>query len=142
MARQNSVLFLTASDYLDVNRLRASLMRKMADLMSSVDVYVLPFDYADYTPNPVATLNTAVTNLTASPAPWFPTDSTKRGIQPASRLSAACSARRLYSPWRSGIRMQRSGTSSIQFFDAARHSSKTRASTERALNRDAFGRIA
>lgn len=28
VARQNSVLFLTASDYLDVNRLRASLMRK------------------------------------------------------------------------------------------------------------------
>jgi len=39
----------------------------MADLMSSVDVYVLPFDYADYTPNPLATLNTAVTNLTDQP---------------------------------------------------------------------------
>ena len=61
------MVFLTASDYLDVNRLRMSLMRKMADLLSGVDAYVVPFDYADYTPNPVATVNTAITNLTGQP---------------------------------------------------------------------------
>src|SRR5262249_54551394 len=49
--QQNSVIFLTASDYLNVNRLRVSLMQKMADLMSNLDAYVVPFDYSDYTPN-------------------------------------------------------------------------------------------
>jgi Asp-tRNA(Asn)/Glu-tRNA(Gln) amidotransferase A subunit family amidase len=72
VARQNSVLFLTASDYLDVNRLRGSLMRKMADVMSGLDAYVVPFDYADYTPNPIATLNTAITNLTGQPCVVVP----------------------------------------------------------------------
>jgi Asp-tRNA(Asn)/Glu-tRNA(Gln) amidotransferase A subunit family amidase len=79
VARQNSVVFLTASDYLDVNRLRMSLMRKMADLMSRVDAYVVPFDYADYTPNPVATLNTAITNLTGQPCTLVPHGFNEKG---------------------------------------------------------------
>ena len=79
VARQNSVMFLSASDYLDVNRLRMSLMRKMADLMSGVDVYVVPFDYADYTPNPVATLNTAITNLTGQPCVLVPHGFNEKG---------------------------------------------------------------
>ena len=79
VARQNSVLFLTASDYLDVNRLRGALMRKMADLMSRVDAYVVPFDYADYTPNPIATLNTAITNLTGQPCVVVPHGFNEKG---------------------------------------------------------------
>jgi Asp-tRNA(Asn)/Glu-tRNA(Gln) amidotransferase A subunit family amidase len=79
VARQNSVVFLTASDYLNVNRLRASLMRKMADFMSSLDAYVVPFDYADYTPNPIATLNTAVTNLTGQPCVIVPHGFNEKG---------------------------------------------------------------
>jgi Asp-tRNA(Asn)/Glu-tRNA(Gln) amidotransferase A subunit family amidase len=79
VARQNSVLFLTASDYLDVNRRRGALMRKMADLMSGVDAYVVPFDYADYTPNPIATLNTAITNLTGQPCVLVPHGFNEKG---------------------------------------------------------------
>jgi len=79
VARQNSVVFLTASDYLDVNRLRMSLMRKMADLMSGVDAYIVPFDYADYTPNPAATLNTAITNLTGQPCVLVPHGFNEKG---------------------------------------------------------------
>jgi Asp-tRNA(Asn)/Glu-tRNA(Gln) amidotransferase A subunit family amidase len=79
VARQNSVLFLTAADYLDVNRLRGSLMRKMAHLMSGVDAYVVPFDYADYTPNPIATLNTAITNLTGQPCVLVPHGFNEKG---------------------------------------------------------------
>jgi Asp-tRNA(Asn)/Glu-tRNA(Gln) amidotransferase A subunit family amidase len=40
--------------------------------MSQVDVYVLPFDYGDYTPNPVAVLNSQVTNLTGHPCVALP----------------------------------------------------------------------
>src|SRR3954468_3831121 len=40
----------------DANRIRGLLMREMARILSEVDVYVVPFDYADYTPNPVATM--------------------------------------------------------------------------------------
>lgn len=57
----------TATDYVDANRVRALLMREMAEMMAQVDVYLTPFDYADYTPNPVSTLNLAVTNLTGQP---------------------------------------------------------------------------
>src|SRR5262249_51801581 len=64
IAGQNSFRLFPASDYLDANRARVLLMREMARVMADVDVYVTPFDYADYTPNPVATLNTAITNLT------------------------------------------------------------------------------
>jgi Asp-tRNA(Asn)/Glu-tRNA(Gln) amidotransferase A subunit family amidase len=60
-------------------RLRMALMRKMADLMSGVDAYVVPFDYADYTPNPVATLNTAITNLTGQPCALVPHGFNEKG---------------------------------------------------------------
>ena len=79
VARQNSVLFVTAADYLDVNRRRTSLMRQMADLMSGLDAYVVPFDYADYTPNPVATRNTLVTNLTGQPCVLVPHGFNEKG---------------------------------------------------------------
>lgn len=79
VARQNSVVFLTAADYLDVNRRRTLLMRQMAQLMSELDAYVAPFDYADYTPNPVATLSTAVTNLTGQPCALVPHGFNEKG---------------------------------------------------------------
>jgi Asp-tRNA(Asn)/Glu-tRNA(Gln) amidotransferase A subunit family amidase len=79
VARQNSVLFVSAADYLDMNRRRALLMRRMADLMSGLDAYVVPFDYADYTPNPIATLNTAVTNLTGQPCVLVPHGFNEKG---------------------------------------------------------------
>ena len=69
---QNAMFFLPASAYLDANRLRMLLMREMAQVMTDVDVYVVPFDYSDYTPNPVATLNTNVTNLTGQPCVQVP----------------------------------------------------------------------
>jgi Asp-tRNA(Asn)/Glu-tRNA(Gln) amidotransferase A subunit family amidase len=72
VARQNSLAFLTATAYLDANRFRMVLMREMARMMSEIDVYVVPFDYADYTPNPVATLNTWATNLTGQPSVTVP----------------------------------------------------------------------
>jgi len=69
---QNSLRLLPAADYLNANRVRALLMQEMAQIMSEVDVYVLPFDYADYTPNPIATVNNAVTNLTGQPSVCVP----------------------------------------------------------------------
>jgi Asp-tRNA(Asn)/Glu-tRNA(Gln) amidotransferase A subunit family amidase len=72
MARMNGIRLFPAADYLDANRVRGLLMRDMARLMSEVDVYVVPFDYGDYTPNEVAVANTAVTNLTGQPAVIVP----------------------------------------------------------------------
>jgi Asp-tRNA(Asn)/Glu-tRNA(Gln) amidotransferase A subunit family amidase len=69
---QNALFFLPASAYLDANRVRMLLMQEMARLMTDVDVYVVPFDYSDYTPNPVATRNTVVTNLTGQPCVQVP----------------------------------------------------------------------
>jgi Asp-tRNA(Asn)/Glu-tRNA(Gln) amidotransferase A subunit family amidase len=69
---QNSLRLLPAAEYINANRVRTILMHEMAEVMSKVDVYVLPFDYADYTPNPVATLNSAVTNLTGHPCVALP----------------------------------------------------------------------
>jgi Asp-tRNA(Asn)/Glu-tRNA(Gln) amidotransferase A subunit family amidase len=69
---QNALFFLPASTYLDANRVRMLLMQEMARLMTAVDVYVVPFDYSDYTPNPVATRNTVVTNLTGQPCVQVP----------------------------------------------------------------------
>lgn len=83
IVNMNGVRLLPASDYLDANRVRSLLMREMARIMSEVDVYVAPFDYADYTPNPVATLNTAVTNLTGQPAVILPHGFNEKG-QPTS----------------------------------------------------------
>jgi Asp-tRNA(Asn)/Glu-tRNA(Gln) amidotransferase A subunit family amidase len=82
-AWQNSFRLFPASDYLDANRARALLMREMARVMSEVDVYVTPFDYADYTPNPVATLNTSITNLTGQPCVAVPHGFNEKG-QPTS----------------------------------------------------------
>jgi Asp-tRNA(Asn)/Glu-tRNA(Gln) amidotransferase A subunit family amidase len=79
VARQNSLAFLTAGAYLDANRLRMVLMRGMARMMSDIDVYVVPFDYADYTPNPVATLNTWATNLTGQPSMTVPHGFNEKG---------------------------------------------------------------
>lgn len=64
---QNSFRLLPAMEYLNANRVRTLLMQEMDRVLSEIDVYLLPFDYADYTPNPVATLNSAVTNLTGHP---------------------------------------------------------------------------
>jgi Asp-tRNA(Asn)/Glu-tRNA(Gln) amidotransferase A subunit family amidase len=82
-AGQNSFRLFPASDYLDANRARALLMREMARVMSDVDVYVTPFDYADYTPNPIATLNTSITNLTGQPCVVVPHGFNEKG-QPTS----------------------------------------------------------
>ena len=82
-AGQNSFRLLPASDYLNANRARALLMREMARGMSQVDVYVTPFDYADYTPNPLATLNTSITNLTGQPCVVVPHGFNEKG-QPTS----------------------------------------------------------
>jgi Asp-tRNA(Asn)/Glu-tRNA(Gln) amidotransferase A subunit family amidase len=82
-AAQNSFRLFPASDYLDAQRARSVLMRTMAGVMADVDVYVAPFDYADYTPNPVATLNTAITNLTGQPCVVVPHGFNEKG-QPTS----------------------------------------------------------
>jgi Asp-tRNA(Asn)/Glu-tRNA(Gln) amidotransferase A subunit family amidase len=76
---QDASRLLPAADYLDVNRVRTLLMREMARVMERIDVYVLPFDYSDYTPNPVATRNTAVTNLTGQPCVVVPHGFNEKG---------------------------------------------------------------
>jgi len=77
---QNSFCLFPAADYLDAQRARAMLMREMARVMADVDVYVTPFDYSDYTPNPVATLNTSVTNLTGQPCVVVPHGFNEKGL--------------------------------------------------------------
>ena len=79
VARQNSLRLLPAEEYLNANRVRTLLMRQMAQVMSEVDVYVVPFDYSDYTPNPVATLNTEMTNLTGHPCVILPHGFNEKG---------------------------------------------------------------
>jgi Asp-tRNA(Asn)/Glu-tRNA(Gln) amidotransferase A subunit family amidase len=69
---RTSYEFLSAADYLNANRARLLLMREMDKVMSKVDVYVLPYDYADYTPNPVAERSTGITNLTGHPSITLP----------------------------------------------------------------------
>lgn len=76
---QNALRLLPAADYMDANRRRTLLMREMARMMSTIDVYVAPFDYADYTQNPVATLNTAVNNLTGQPSVIVPHGFNEKG---------------------------------------------------------------
>jgi Asp-tRNA(Asn)/Glu-tRNA(Gln) amidotransferase A subunit family amidase len=83
VASQNSFRLLPAADYFDANRARMLLMGDMAKVMADVDVYVTPFDYADYTPNPVSTLNTAITNLTGQPCVVVPHGFNEKG-QPTS----------------------------------------------------------
>ncbi|HKW97204.1 MAG TPA: amidase [Bryobacteraceae bacterium] len=79
VASQNAVRLLPAAEYLDSQRVRALLMREMAKVMADIDVYVVPFDYADYTPNPVASRNTAVTNLTGQPCAVVPHGFNEKG---------------------------------------------------------------
>jgi len=68
LKRLHAMRLFPASDYLDANRIRLLLMQDFARLMSEVDVYVVPFDYADYTPNPVADAHTAAANLAGLPS--------------------------------------------------------------------------
>jgi Asp-tRNA(Asn)/Glu-tRNA(Gln) amidotransferase A subunit family amidase len=79
VASQNAVRLLPAAEYLDANRVRGLLMREMARIMADIDVYVVPFDYSDYTPNPIATLNTQVTNLTGQPCVLVPHGFNEKG---------------------------------------------------------------
>jgi Asp-tRNA(Asn)/Glu-tRNA(Gln) amidotransferase A subunit family amidase len=79
VARQNSLRLLPAEEYLNANRVRTLLMQQMARVMADIDVYVVPFDYSDYTPNPVATLNTEVTNLTGHPCVIVPHGFNEKG---------------------------------------------------------------
>ncbi len=79
VAHHNTARLLPATEYVNANRMRALLMREMARVMSDIDVYVVPFDYADYTPNPVATLNTSVTNLTGHPCIVLPHGFNEKG---------------------------------------------------------------
>lgn len=72
VAAQNSYRLVPATDYINANRVRLLLMQEMAEIMSKVDVYLLPYDYADYTPNSVASLNSVVTNLTGHPCVAVP----------------------------------------------------------------------
>src|SRR5579859_721788 len=79
VANQHALRLLPAVEYLNANRIRTLLMQEMAQVMSNIDVYVLPFDYSDYTPNPVASLNTSVTNLTGNPCVLLPHGFNEKG---------------------------------------------------------------
>jgi Asp-tRNA(Asn)/Glu-tRNA(Gln) amidotransferase A subunit family amidase len=79
VASQMSYRLLPATEYLNAQRVRTLIMQEMALVMADVDVYLVPFDYADYTPNPVATLNNAVTNLTGQPCVALPTGFDEKG---------------------------------------------------------------
>lgn len=72
IASQNAYRLYPAPDYVTANRVRMLLMREMDKLMANIDVYLLPYDYADYTPNPVADRSTGITNLTGHPSVTLP----------------------------------------------------------------------
>jgi Asp-tRNA(Asn)/Glu-tRNA(Gln) amidotransferase A subunit family amidase len=69
---QNSYRLVPATEYVNANRIRNLLMQEMVQVMSNIDVYIVPFDYGDYTPNPVASANSSVTNLTGHPCVAVP----------------------------------------------------------------------
>jgi Asp-tRNA(Asn)/Glu-tRNA(Gln) amidotransferase A subunit family amidase len=69
---QNSYRLVPATEYVNANRIRTLLMQEMVQVMSNIDVYLVPFDYGDYTPNPVASANSSVTNLTGHPCVAVP----------------------------------------------------------------------
>jgi Asp-tRNA(Asn)/Glu-tRNA(Gln) amidotransferase A subunit family amidase len=75
----NAARLIPAADYLEANRTRALLMREMARILSEIDVYVVPFDYTDYTPNPIATIHTSITNLTGQPSVTVPHGFNEKG---------------------------------------------------------------
>ncbi len=79
VAGQNALRLLPAAEYLNANRVRTLLMQQMAEIMRKIDVYVVPFDYSDYTPNPVATMNTSLTNLTGHPCVVVPHGFNEKG---------------------------------------------------------------
>lgn len=79
VANQHSLRLLPAMEYLNAQRIRTLLMQGMARMTEPVDVYLVPFDYGDYTPNPVANLNTSVTNLTGHPAVCVPHGFNEKG---------------------------------------------------------------
>jgi Asp-tRNA(Asn)/Glu-tRNA(Gln) amidotransferase A subunit family amidase len=72
IASQNAYRLYPAPDYVNANRARMLLMQEMDKLMAKIDVYLLPYDYADYTPNPVADRSTGITNLTGHPSVTLP----------------------------------------------------------------------
>jgi len=72
IANQNGYRLYPAADYVQANRARMLLMQEMDKLMAKIDVYLLPYDYADYTPNPVADRSTGITNLTGHPSVTLP----------------------------------------------------------------------
>ena len=72
IASQNAYRLYPAADYVNANRARMLLMQDMDKLMAKIDVYLLPYDYADYTPNPVADRSTGITNLTGHPSVTLP----------------------------------------------------------------------
>jgi Asp-tRNA(Asn)/Glu-tRNA(Gln) amidotransferase A subunit family amidase len=79
VANQHALRLLPAMEYINANRIRALLMQEMARVMADIDLYIVPFDYADYTPNPVSTLNTSVTNLTGHPCVAVPHGFNEKG---------------------------------------------------------------
>jgi len=79
VANQHSLRLLPAMEYLNAQRIRTLLMQGMARMMADIDVYVVPFDYGDYTPNPVANANTSVTNLTGHPCVVVPHGFNEKG---------------------------------------------------------------
>jgi Asp-tRNA(Asn)/Glu-tRNA(Gln) amidotransferase A subunit family amidase len=79
VTNQHALRLLPAVEYLNANRIRTLLMEEMARVMSGIDVYVVPFDYSDYTPNPIASLNTSVTNLTGNPCVVLPHGFNEKG---------------------------------------------------------------
>jgi Asp-tRNA(Asn)/Glu-tRNA(Gln) amidotransferase A subunit family amidase len=72
IASQNAYRLYPAADYVTANRVRMLLMQEMDKLMAKIDAYLLPYDYADYTPNPVADRSTGITNLTGHPSVTLP----------------------------------------------------------------------
>lgn len=79
VANQHSLRLLPAMEYINAQRIRTLLMEGMARMMKDIDVYLVPFDYGDYTPNPVANANTSVTNLTGHPCVIVPHGFNEKG---------------------------------------------------------------
>jgi len=79
VTNQNALRLLPAVEYLNAQRVRTLLMQEMARVMENIDVYLVPFDYGDYTPNPIATQNTGVTNLTGHPCVVVPHGFNEKG---------------------------------------------------------------
>lgn len=79
VTNQNALRLLPAVEYLNANRVRMLLMQEMAKVMADLDLYLVPFDYGDYTPNPIANMNTSVTNLTGHPCVVLPHGFNEKG---------------------------------------------------------------